>query len=720
MNPIDAEALISRLPAFYRERDEALGGPLRALLAVMAEQGQVLLRDVQQLYDDAFVETCDESLLPYIGDLLGVLPMHGIAGTPTAGQRALIANTLRLRRRKGTLPVLEEVASAATGWRSSAMEMFQRLSTTQHVNAVRRSNTRMPDLRQALALGRLGGAFDTASFSADMRAQDQRGAGPRPNIAHVGLFLWRLSAYPVQRGTAAAVAGAPGRYTFDPLGRSLPLVNRPRTDSAAGTLAQPQDVPEPLSRRGLSEELAARREALARGITPPVRWFAPLSALPAAPPGNADGTSVLRVWLDDVEVPPEDLVICHLGDIPGAAPVQWRRPPASLAVGAITFPQGAAACLVGIDPVLGRLALPAGRTATRVEVAYAYAFPGDVGGGPYDRRAPQREDDAAQGLLDPTAFQTLLTVPGTHATLAAAVATVVPGTHTLIRLQDDRTHTLALALNLPSTRLAIEAANRRRPVLVGDVSLQGDGQTRLTLSGLCIDGALTLSGELRAVELRHCSLVPARGGLRHSGNAPGLEITLTHCLLGPLQCEHALAAVSADTCVIDAAALSPDACVLPDTLLTLNRCTVLGEVRCGELAAGHSLFDARVQVQRRQQGCVRFCYVPPGSAAQPSVTPRRYRCQPDMVTRGLPGPRAAAEALRVTPTFNATTFGDALHAHYTQLRSTTASEIRAGAENGAEMGVWNSLAQPQREANLRQALDEYLRFGLEAGALFAD
>ena len=34
------------------------------------------------------------------------------------------------------------------------------------------------------------------------------------------------------------------------------------------------------------------------------------------------------------------------------------------------------------------------------------------------------------------------------------------------------------------------------------------------------------------------------------------------------------------------------------------------------------------------------------------------------------------------------------------------------------MGAFSTLKQPQREANLRTALDEYLRFGLEAGAVY--
>ncbi len=725
MNTLDAEALLSRLPAYYRERDEALGGPLAALLAVVAAQGEVLLQDLQRLYDDAFIETCSDELVPYIGDLLGVRPLHAIAGTAAAGQRALVANTLRLRRRKGTLPVLEEVALAATGWRASAMEFFEHLSTTQHVNHVRLHSLRTPDLRQAAKLERIAHAFDSSAASADVRALASlanQGGGPRPNIANIGLFVWRMSAYPVQRATATVRAGEPGHYSFDPLGRDVPLVNRPRSDPEAGTLALPQDLPEALSRRALADELNARRQALADGVSPTALWFTQPSATLAA----GEGASVLRVWLDGVEVPPEDLVVCHLGAFPLINPERWRRPPASLIVArtgdpltTLNFPQGPAACLVGIDPVLGRLVLPAGRAFAKVEVASAYAFPGDVGGGPYDRRAPvsaSAADDA--GLLNPADFQTVLTVPGSHATLAAALAAVVMGKRTLIRLLDDATHTVSPTLNLPGTLLAVEAANRRRPVLIGDIELTGDAQTRLVLSGLLVAGALRLKGPLRGVDVRHCSLLPARGGIAHTGSGPGLSLKLTHSLVGAVRAEAGLAGVTADTCVIDAADAVPLVAVdLPDTTLTLNRCTLLGTVAAGELAAGHTVFDGRVLIQHRQTGCVRFCWVEPGTKPAPSLTPKRYRCQPDGVRHGMPSAVAAEETLRVTPVFDSTTFGQAA---YARLRSTTATEIRSGAENGAEMGVWNHLAQPQREANLRQMLDEYLRFGLAAGALFAD
>ena len=46
----------------------------------------------------------------------------------------------------------------------------------------------------------------------------------------------------------------------------------------------------------------------------------------------------------------------------------------------------------------------------------------------------------------------------------------------------------------------------------------------------------------------------------------------------------------------------------------------------------------------------------------------------------------------------------------------SAREMRA--EDGGEMGAYHHLLAQQRVANLQVRLDEYLRFGLEAGIFF--
>lgn len=707
---LDADALLDLLPAFYRERDAKLGGPLRALLGVIAGQGALLEADLQRLYDNAFIETCEDWVVPYIGDLLGVRALYPVSGTAAFGPRALVANTLRLRRRKGTALVLEELAYDSTGWRARAVEFFEQVATTQHVNHPRPHALRTPDLRQPRPLVRICGPFGNEAHTADVRALPLG----RYNLPNIGLFLWRLQAYPVQRGSARPATTRPGFFTFDPLGLAQPLFNRARTEDDISHLAEPINVPEPLHWHDLHAGLEARRQALTDGEEPDDRYFA-----------DEAGGPVLKVWVDGQAVAVENLLICDLSPIPGVAPEDWRRPPASITVAATkpgrpdrSFP-AAGSMLVGIDPRRGRLALPAGVTASSVELAYVYGFPGDVGAGPFDPRPDLGETDPLAALNDPADFDVHLRIPSADTpTLATAFTApanpaeaahrVIAGRRTLITLDTDATESLSPALDLPDTHLAIQAAQGRRPVLVGDFLLKGNASTRLSLGGLLLDGKLQLQGALRAVSLRHCSLVPARGGIVHSGAATDLSLGLYRCLCGPLHSQKPLAGVTLRDCLVDGGgAVAVD---VDDSPLTVSACTLLGTTSAGRLEAGNSIFDGLVSVARRQEGCVRYCYLPPKSA-----TPRRHRCQPDLVIDGLSTAETKREARRVTPAFTSIAFGTPA---YGQLTQGTASEIRRGADDGAEMGVWHLLQQAQREANLRLTLEEYLRFGLEAAPLF--
>ncbi len=129
--------------------------------------------------------------------------------------------------------------------------------------------------------------------------------------------------------------------------------------------------------------------------------------------------------------------------------------------------------------------------------------------------------------------------------------------------------------------------------------------------------------------------------------------------------------------------------------------TAIGTVHTLELQlASNSIFMSDVHSEKRQEGCVRFSYLP-----FTSIVPRRYRCQPE----------SDASALRVRPQFTSLRYGDP---GYGQLALRTAAEIRTGADDKAEMGAFHELQQPQRETNLRIRLEEYLRFGLEAGIFY--
>ena len=142
------------------------------------------------------------------------------------------------------------------------------------------------------------------------------------------------------------------------------------------------------------------------------------------------------------------------------------------------------------------------------------------------------------------------------------------------------------------------------------------------------------------------------------------------------------------------------------------------------MEASDCIFNDTIEAVRRQEGCIRLCYVPEGSK-----TPHCFHCQPELeISRQISEAggqqhlsKVVRDAIRekvlgwLIPSFTSTQYG---HHAYGQLSQTCPLAIRIGADDGSEMGVFYGLKQPQREANLRTALDEYLRFGLEAGIIY--
>lgn len=732
MNGAIEERLYNLLPAIYRIRDTERGEPLRALMAVMEQEFQRLERDMDDLHADWFIETCAEWVVPYIGDLLGVSSLHTVGSAGIFSLRAYVANTLRYRRRKGTAPVLEQLARDVTGWPACAVEFFQRLSTSQHVNHVRLHNLSTPDLRSASALELLGGPFETAVHTAEVRRIAMEGG--KYNIPNIGLFLWRLQSYFMVRGTPRpAVAADDGRCTFSPLGNDMPLFNRPQTETEITRLAAEVNVPDRLRRRALFDDVEAYRAEVIVGNSPDTLY---LGRQP-----------VFQVFFDHAEeaLAPEEILICDLSGWEGPG---WT-PPASRSesrADGTSFETKAA-----VDPVLGRLAVLDGvARPAAIEVSYAYGFSSDIGGGPYGRR-----DTLAAASLE----SWNVTVNRTDAsadfnTIGAALAdwSASGREEGVLTITDSGTYAEELALALSAGRqLVIQAAEGQRPLLrlrngsefLGELSITG-GEGRgaaLTLSGLLLEGAIHIEAEsLAALRLVHCTLVPGRG-LEANGNPlrpdlpslvadepnPELRVELQSSILGLLRLPESMTDLSIRDCILDSSRSGLPALAANDAgeaapKATLERTTVFGSVSVRELTlASEALFTQPVVAQRRQSGCSRFCFLPGGSRV-----PRRYRCQPDLALGGFAeshhttvdelseSARAAVE-IRVTPTFTSVRYGDP---EYAQLSRTCADEIRAGADDGSEIGVFQHLRQPQRETNLRIALEEYLRFGLEAGIFY--
>jgi len=579
MDTMQDERLYNLLPAIYRIRDVERGEPLRALLAVIEREMDRLEQDIDGLYDDWFIETCAEWVVPYIGDLLGVRNVQTIDSAGIFSARAYVANTLRYRRRKGTAPVLEQLARDVTGWPARAVEFFERLIASQHVNHVRLHSAGTVDLRHASQLELLDGPFESAAHSVEVR-RITSGRG-RYNIPNLGLFLWRLQSYYITQSTPRPLTEPPdGRYTFSPLGNDNPLFNRPQTETEITHLAEEINVPDRLRRRALYEALEALRQALVDGQPHPESVYLS-SANPALQIFVADNDDALKA------IPPEEILICDLGDLPGVD--DWRRPPTDKAYVSRTrlddsvdppVPlQVTRPIQVAVDPERGRLAFPAGETPARVAVSYAYGFSGDIGGGPYGRRA---------SLATPASVTTWTRTVGRSENddvatdfdnLAAALAAWQSDapSDAIITIMDSRIYQEALSLAFaPGQHLVIQAADGRRPTVrvfqdgadLAELVISGGtgADAGLTLNGLWIEGGIRIeAGSLETLLLEHCTLVPGRGLdavaqprrpaqpslVTQLPNAE-LQITIRRSIVGPLHLPDEIKTLSVTDSVVHA------------------------------------------------------------------------------------------------------------------------------------------------------------------------
>lgn len=743
------DRLYELLPAIHRIRDAEQGEPLKALLRVITEQVNLVEEDIARLYDNWFIETCEDWVVPYIADLVGYRQIHE-AGEPgdirseqsRARNKILIprrevANTIRYRRRKGTLALLELLANDVAGWPARAVEYYTLLVWLQTLNHLRPGRGCTVDLRNGNALELLDGPFDELAHTVEVRRINSHHTQGRYNIPSVGLFVCRLKCYSVTRTPAFCVeAGGPHCYTFSVLGNNAPLFVKPEPETDPTHIAEELNLPVSIRRRVLKEQ----KDRLYGDSRSVCIWK-----------GVKRGTVV-----ELEEVPSHQIVPADLSG--------WRYLPHK--------------GTVAVDPVLGRIVFPVQQAPKNgVWVSYHYGFSADMGGGEYDRMLSQPAQAELYRVSQGSVFDTL------GKALQKWREDNRP--HAVIEIDDSRVYVEQVTIEFGDGQksLQLRAASGKRPVIrlldwqtnqPDALTINGPTGSRFTLDGLMITGrSIQLGGDLQKATIRHSTLVPgweldndcepkrpAEPSLEIF--SPNICVVIKHSILGSIQVNPILPTsnekpkgedrtpedesarahcqgigpddrldpirLCISDSILDAAhpdneAIGAPGCPVAHAVLTMHRSTVFGQIQVHAIElAENSIFDGRMTVARRQYGCVRVCYVTPGSR-----TPPRYHCQPDLVElpvrAGLP-PGApvevveqalAPERLRVRPQFNSTRYGTPT---YCQLADTCAEEITRGADDESEMGAFHDLFQPQRSANLRVRLDEYLPAAADVGIIY--
>jgi len=715
--PPDLQALLEQLTA------KASCGPLQSLLMVIQEQLNIVSNDLDQLYDDQFIETCAQWVIPYIGDLIGYQPVAGIAPS-IDNPRSEVANTISFRRRKGTVLVMEQLARDATSWGAHAVEFFRILADTQYMNHIRLDNHYAPDLRKWRAGLYMDTGFDRTAHKVDVRriGTSIPTSPGRYNIQSIGIFLWSLGVWSITDAPATAAPTTAGAacYRFSSIGMDVPLFHKALAQGADITApAEPYNVPDRLRRHVLCNDIQNGVGANYYGPGP---------------------TNSLLVSIDNVPLNPYQIKVCDLSGTDGA----WVNVPI----------QGSFAA--AIDPELGRLALPAGSAPPTV--SYEYGFNGDLGGGEYARSI------GSNGFLvtDPAwvvPFPDTASVPrypDLQGAIQFALGEFAENGLVAVEIIGSIIHTPTglLTINLPAgATLELRGAQGSRPTLLlrDEIVVTGAASSTLVLNGLLIAAVPGIApatpspvalvhaplqltdgtfNRLANLNLIHCTLLPGwsidPSGLNPSqplhadtptiiAEPSGLAVSVARSILGSVRTNKLVSFTASDT-ILDATNPTAVAYAAPATstegpsggAITLVGCTVFGKVHTtlctlvsdcifrADLASSDT-WTAPLIADRRQTGCVRFSYLPPGA-----ITPRRFQCieqAPD----------------KPEPVFFSERYG---FPSYAKLLASTSDLIRRGADDGGEMGVFHYLLNPLRETDLRTRMQEYLPVGMEFGLIY--
>jgi hypothetical protein len=720
------DRLLALLPVHHRARDQGPGGapgPLSELVGAIAGELALLEQDLERLHDGWFVETCDEWLVPYLADLVGLAEVPPDLGVAVS-RRALVANTVAYRRRKGTVAVLEQVARDVTGWPSRAVEHHPLLVAAAHVNHVRTDRAGVASVRDAATL-ELGavvsppaarGALDPLRHTAEVRSIARRRG--RYGIRNVAVFPFPVQTYAVGAAPVAsgpAPTGADGGWSraravggwlhFDPLGRAVPLFAVPRAEEAIERLATEPDLPLPLRPRRL------------------------LALLQAARRGELDAAELplgVRLEADGTDLPPDRIRVCRLEPLaPGDEPQ------------------------VMVDALAGRLRAyreQAPHAPGDAFVRYAYGAMADVGAGTYDRAdvhdsvlqtdlwtRPGPDEDPGTDLQlavssNPSGDEVadVATALGDAQDAWADPAQSADRASFTVSVGDSAHYPGALSIEVPAaTRLVLVAAgwptrvlpngevltpvpgryvpDGLRPHVQGTLTVTGGPGSSVVLDGLLLEGDVVVGpGDLGSLTVAQCTVTGTVRAEAGAGGANGsLQVRLVRSIVGAVALAGTVPMVVVTDSVLDAVTVDPPP---PGDLVlagagahaSLEGATVRGDVAVRTLDASSCVLDGTVTSEHRQVGCVRFSYVGPGSR-----TPRRHRCVPATLAQTTP-----------TPVYVST---DPAAPAYPALDAACSPLIAAGGEGESEMGVHHHLRRPLRVGAAGRQLDPYLPVGSQLG-----
>jgi hypothetical protein len=773
-----AEKILEWIPAIYKDED-GLGdnpGALRGIVEILARQAATARQSIDRLWDDQFIDICDDWAIPYIGDLVGTRLVHELN---RRGRRVDAARTIFYRRRKGTPQVLEILIRDIADWEGVVVESFKRLARARHGLDPEPAElegivTRTPPggwarLTSVRGAALVDGPFDEFAHTPDFR--QLRGKLGRYNIPKLNFHLFRLLPFEVNFATAHKLGAR--RFTFDPSGRDIPLFRpdqRPDPQNWRPPLEWELPAPIPCRLLGAAQYMITSElidELISLGLT-----ASAASALSRYVGVLFRSEARLRKTVESLG---ESAAILAKFEPLLAGAITADSPKARLIPTAIQPDPSAVAVAVGpnidsptiehqliaagnledwgaslgllppekelvIDPERGRFwfrAQPAGNVWTPL---YHYGFSGDIGAGIYDRRDTLGAGDppSVSNGGDDNPGPVTMNVP-------------TPPLSGTLRFEDNKTYKPDSDFT-GIDKFVLQAANFRRPYIKRIMPLGAEWIFRARPKDTPPPGATETESDLRNLTLDGLWI-----GIEYEGTAPlpgpclptpavlildGIfdRVVIRHCTVDPggemAQLDPGLCRVipyiglvvrgDVEELVIESSIVGP---ILEDRIngapgviqKLIIRDSIVQSIDPDNSPAIETILGL-VDLQRVTVfGDVKVNRLLASEAlirGLVKVTDNQHGCFRFSATNDHP-------EKRLPPQFESHLFKPAVPNHffvsrrfsdpgYGRLSETAPETIIRGAENRSEIGAFSGLLNPIKLGDLKAKVNEFMPFGLIA------
>ena len=182
------------MPAIYQEYDTKENSVLHEFLKIIGSQAAAIRQDIDSLFNNFFINSCDEWVIPYIADLIAAK----VVPNSSLNSRLDVQNTIRWRKVKGTQMGLVDLIRNTINANAKVKEAFRYCSSFSHLAfgatdiAVNKPHN-FVNLRDQDALSNIDTENDSMPHTIDVREPTQTNGWY--NIKNILTFMPQLNVY---------------------------------------------------------------------------------------------------------------------------------------------------------------------------------------------------------------------------------------------------------------------------------------------------------------------------------------------------------------------------------------------------------------------------------------------------------------------------------------------------------------------------------------------